>query len=294
MEGLAVEILEKISTFACTDGGRTGCSLSLTSRYIREATRSARFHSISLVYPLSMTSDEQIKRFSSFFFAERAALSERRVPRLRHLRIPWTPAAAILCETFASELHSLVILQSWPPSDHVDVSGTEFPLLQELTILGSGLEFGGVYPHPRLPSLTRLHIAAMPSKPSQQLGAPDLRLWSARAPHVTHLRVSLVNDTKVVLLAQLANLVAPELKGLPLIFPDLEQAVVQLPGTRTAIRTSAQEWDLLMAPFLQGSPATRPLVLHSQKSDDLQTIRSDMERDWLERMAGGSGCWVEQ
>ena len=77
MDGLAVEVIEKIAAFACTDGGRTGLSLSLTSKYIREATRAVRFHSVSLT-----KGPKQVSQFSSHFNAERVALSDRTVPRI--------------------------------------------------------------------------------------------------------------------------------------------------------------------------------------------------------------------
>ena len=48
MNKLALETLQQIFQQACADGGYTGCSLSLTSKSIRIAARSVRFHSVSL------------------------------------------------------------------------------------------------------------------------------------------------------------------------------------------------------------------------------------------------------
>ena len=48
MEHCPVEIQHAIAFHACTDGGKTGCSLSLVSRYVRDATRQARFRSVAL------------------------------------------------------------------------------------------------------------------------------------------------------------------------------------------------------------------------------------------------------
>ncbi|KAF7976021.1 hypothetical protein HWV62_8038 [Athelia sp. TMB] len=42
------EMLAEICRYACTDGGRTGCSLALTSRYMRETSKPYRFQSISI------------------------------------------------------------------------------------------------------------------------------------------------------------------------------------------------------------------------------------------------------
>ncbi|KAI0666586.1 hypothetical protein C8Q78DRAFT_983704 [Trametes maxima] len=49
MDTLPTTLLRRIFELACTDGGYTGNSLSLTSKAIRDASRTARFHSISLV-----------------------------------------------------------------------------------------------------------------------------------------------------------------------------------------------------------------------------------------------------
>ncbi|RDX55390.1 hypothetical protein OH76DRAFT_1396777 [Lentinus brumalis] len=48
MESLPPELLHEICTLACTDGGFTGCSLSLVSKHIRDASRLARFHSVAI------------------------------------------------------------------------------------------------------------------------------------------------------------------------------------------------------------------------------------------------------
>ncbi|TBU38809.1 hypothetical protein BD309DRAFT_994195 [Dichomitus squalens] len=51
LEDLPLEILHSIFLDACTDGGKTGCSLSLVSKGIHAASRAARFHSVSLLAP---------------------------------------------------------------------------------------------------------------------------------------------------------------------------------------------------------------------------------------------------
>ncbi|EIW51741.1 uncharacterized protein TRAVEDRAFT_75540 [Trametes versicolor FP-101664 SS1] len=79
MDKLAVELLTLISFYACTDGGPTGCSLSLVSRRIREVSRPARFFSVSL-----MTSPTQIEQFLECLQNERARATDM-LPRVRHL-----------------------------------------------------------------------------------------------------------------------------------------------------------------------------------------------------------------
>ncbi|KAH9900881.1 hypothetical protein C8Q73DRAFT_222444 [Cubamyces lactineus] len=79
MDKLAVELLTLISFYACTDGGWTGCALSLVSRRVREASRPARFFSVSLV-----TSPNQLEQFLDCLHEERAR-SPDMIPRVRHL-----------------------------------------------------------------------------------------------------------------------------------------------------------------------------------------------------------------
>ncbi|KAI0672744.1 hypothetical protein C8Q78DRAFT_990163 [Trametes maxima] len=79
MDKLAVELLTLIFSYACTDGGQTGCALSLVSRRIRDASRPARFHSVSLT-----TSPAQVQPFLDCYEKERAH-SRDMLPRVRHL-----------------------------------------------------------------------------------------------------------------------------------------------------------------------------------------------------------------
>lgn len=92
MESLAIELQERIFLFACTDGGYTGCSLSLVSKDIREASRAARFHSVSLME----SSICQLSEFLACFRAERKrALAQGVTPRVRHLCVAGCTSAQI-------------------------------------------------------------------------------------------------------------------------------------------------------------------------------------------------------
>ncbi|KAI0647526.1 hypothetical protein C8Q79DRAFT_1009610 [Trametes meyenii] len=79
MNKVPVELLTLISFYACTDGGQTGCALSLVSQRVREASRPARFYAISLT-----TSPTQIQPFLDCLEKERGR-SRDMVPRVRHL-----------------------------------------------------------------------------------------------------------------------------------------------------------------------------------------------------------------
>ncbi|KAH9854929.1 hypothetical protein C2E23DRAFT_911402 [Lenzites betulinus] len=80
MENLSPELLEPIFALACTDGGRTGCSLSRTSTYFRAVSRSVRFNSTALV----SGSPQQVVQFLASFTKEQERATSLK-PRVRHL-----------------------------------------------------------------------------------------------------------------------------------------------------------------------------------------------------------------
>ncbi|KAH9851340.1 hypothetical protein C2E23DRAFT_886529 [Lenzites betulinus] len=79
MDTLPIENLQCIFTLACIDGGRTGLSLSLTSKAIRAASRTARFHSVSLV-----ANPRRLQAFVALYERECDPSLEDK-PRIRHL-----------------------------------------------------------------------------------------------------------------------------------------------------------------------------------------------------------------
>ncbi|KAI0748362.1 hypothetical protein C8Q80DRAFT_1103938 [Daedaleopsis nitida] len=101
MDKLAVELLTLISFYACTDGGQTGCALSLVSKRIHAVSRPARFFTVGLV-----SGPAKIEQFLQCYEAECARTTEA-LPRVRHLCLslfgkgldtggagtPWSPSA---------------------------------------------------------------------------------------------------------------------------------------------------------------------------------------------------------
>lgn len=225
MRDLAAELLEDIFALACTDGGYTGCSLSLVSKYIQAASRSTRFHSISLVSGTA----QQLAKFLQCFDAACAvtrAQNGGRTPCIRHLCITaaegeekpkswcyertWVDKAAdAACEAVVAKEHArytaklISLLQRVAPGLHTlslihwqgwqqltmlhDIECAGFPLLQELTLVG---------PNPFVPAegcadalfprLAHLHLV-------DNWGEfEDLPRWleGGRAPRITHLRLS--------------------------------------------------------------------------------------------------------
>ncbi|KAK7684553.1 hypothetical protein QCA50_012500 [Cerrena zonata] len=79
MELFPPEIWHHVFTFACTDGGYTGCSLSLTSKYVNALSSGMKWYSVILKGP------EQMLKFISTL--EHATNHSR----VRHLSISWKP-----------------------------------------------------------------------------------------------------------------------------------------------------------------------------------------------------------
>ena len=80
LDSVPTEVLEYIFVLACIDGGFTGRSLSRVSKHIREISRVARFHSVSL----RSGRLDQVGQFLSLLSAERARPCNS-TPRVRHL-----------------------------------------------------------------------------------------------------------------------------------------------------------------------------------------------------------------
>lgn len=212
MEHLAVELLEHIFTMACTDGGFTGCSLSLVSKHVRAASQAARFHSIAL----ASGSPPQVAQFTACLTTARAE-STGTTPRVRHLflvsakrtielqsrpkdeddteRLKYIADVTELLRIIAPNLYTFCVIHGHRPLSqelHVPFAGIRYPLLQEFTLVGSGRIDGSLAtgPSPNYPSLTRVHLwfCGLGYTMGVHVGFPQL--WTEHAPHVTHLRIS--------------------------------------------------------------------------------------------------------
>ncbi|KAI1795088.1 hypothetical protein LXA43DRAFT_993427 [Ganoderma leucocontextum] len=339
MESLAVELLEGIFTLACTDGGYTGCSLSLVSKNIREASRGARFHSVSLME----SSLCQMNEFSACFRAERKrALAKGSTPRVRHLcvagsrdeqnrfrskreeqapprigsggmssspcwmyaagttrmdvgpdqQLAFDDAVAEILTAVSQDLHTLSVCHGWATyAKHFrmpTVDGVTFPALEDLTLVGMEWNFRtnhGMFgpPTAALPNLARLHIS--------DVGASgryiDLAHWSARAPRLTHLRLTNMGPYADAF-SQVKTAVAPNSVSVEVLFPNLRQVILQ-PNEIGGLSSPESYTNQLNGLV---SSATRPLaVLPQRKHVNQPDERAETKGCWLDRIAGGPGCW---
>ncbi|KAI0722275.1 hypothetical protein C8T65DRAFT_545699, partial [Cerioporus squamosus] len=158
MEHLAVELLEHIFTMACTDGGFTGCSLSLVSKHVRAASQTARFHTIAL----ASGRPRHVAQFAACLAVARAE-STGTTPRVRHLflvsakrevelqtrpkdeddmeRLKFTAEVTELLRIIAPDLYTFCLVNGHRPLSQelrVPFMGVRYPLLREFTLVGSG------------------------------------------------------------------------------------------------------------------------------------------------------------
>lgn len=228
MNKLAVELLTHISYFACTDGGKTGCSLSLVSKHIHYASRPARFYSVSLI-----KSAAQIELFLQTYQRERRRSTDT-IPRVRHLCLSffgrgittappapptpsskptsreeflasqksraqfWRTAQFWLDEQYNRVVPELVRIIA-PDLETLALIQTQwrcstavkchFPRLRELTLVGGDPTF--------IPFSTALDdrplypaLQRLHHVPSLVNRGIDFFLWAKHAPNLTHLRLS--------------------------------------------------------------------------------------------------------
>ncbi|KAI0701298.1 hypothetical protein BC835DRAFT_1404540 [Cytidiella melzeri] len=199
MDNLPFELHSQILELACTDDGTTARSLSLVSRYVREAAQPFLYQSIAVSGLRSL--NELADRLESL------PSHKRRVRRL--FLSDWTHKAAkqqLVSSTDAdmdmyeverttivrvldlvvSTLESLSIIVSCPFNSTRLIGylfSLNFPLLEDLSI-------HGFYPfspsHSGMPNLRRLHLSGN-RNPHGLFQTGGFDIWS---PKLVHLRIS--------------------------------------------------------------------------------------------------------
>ncbi|KAI0774741.1 vacuole effluxer Atg22 like-domain-containing protein [Trametes elegans] len=225
MDTLPIEILERIYLLACTDGGYTGCSLSLTSKYIRAASRAARFNTIRLL----SGSDAQLNRFTACFSTQRELAGEDGTrPKVQHLCLaaaqqavspPASPSGSspsadvptteshkqtqryirdviVLMQIAAPDVVTLCLIDPDQLNSgvlHLPTLHTAgFPSLVELAIVGKEpqLQPTSGTCDPLFPRLRTFHRVFLPRAPYD----PTFRVWRERAPQLQDPRVAFLGN----------------------------------------------------------------------------------------------------
>ncbi|OSD04497.1 hypothetical protein PYCCODRAFT_1433366 [Trametes coccinea BRFM310] len=309
---LAVETLQYIFSYACTDDGYTGYSLTLVSKAFRAIVHPIRFHRVAL------HNVAQVESFAVFMDKQPV---EAHVPRVQHLFIStWADGQRVarirevessrggseehlaftewasLAQTLHTRLSFVLprVLQTVSPAlrtftiIHALEMGDiplnhSLPHLEELTSFG-WVPYGSRNDEisPLFPALRRLHI-----------GFPvlTLRRWIRHTPCLTHLRLSEVSPSASTLPDELSTLLDDARPSCP----DLR--IIRLQQRRIAIRDFPSTAMLLHNLFalklklLETSPCKDRLELlkHRRYRHDYWNER--LKQDWLERIVDDPGCW---
>ncbi|TCD66079.1 hypothetical protein EIP91_001837 [Steccherinum ochraceum] len=205
-----VELLANILTLACTDGGRTGCSLSLVSKHFRESCCNSGADLSSAVVRgqfklnafLTMLRRRQIKnrKIKSLFLfhrtpndslekedvaSQQGTLAELTFPAVTELNLSDSTSLmqAILESISQFHLEILSISTSTEgPQPVFSILPVAFPILGELTVRGALCPKSFTQSKPA-PSLRRLYVQHYHQLP-EDFGGELTRLF----PNLTHLR----------------------------------------------------------------------------------------------------------
>ncbi|KAI1795028.1 hypothetical protein LXA43DRAFT_61413 [Ganoderma leucocontextum] len=203
MHSLPLEIQHEIFVLACTDGGRTGLALSLTSRSYRDAARPVRLHSVAI---RAFSHIEGALRSYKRDQAELEASGSTLKPQVRHLLLSpadkgpndddvdedetYTALAALL-QLLGPTLRTLAYTAPISFSGLCSSCPISMPKLEELTILLNEHEHQPksqpTAARPSYPALQKLHVVLSYGAAA----VPDLMSWwSDVAPNVTDLRLT--------------------------------------------------------------------------------------------------------
>ncbi|KAI0072938.1 hypothetical protein K474DRAFT_1678277 [Panus rudis PR-1116 ss-1] len=346
------EIWARIFSFACTDGGYTGRSLSLVSRYFRDASLRVKLQSISL---------HGIDNASGFIeMYQRTSPHESPV---QYLYFTYKPARRSRPSTFSAHdcssveeiLRALLSYDLTPQEEDIlrgrivshPVIGSQYVSTQATfkhqvcSVLGRLLSLtatslrslslvlpqGMNIPTPlwktSLPHLEQLSIygCMMPSfsKPELPQNAeplfPSLRflhltycehhllLFTSSSPSLTHLRLSAVSKLADEIINPLMAHVSGDSdyqaaeREAP--FPPSLRRIILQPNTAVQMFSGLRTFP----PWIQQlRKADKRDIVHIIPGRPRGTSRSgalgpsiydeqDVERDWIECMEGGLGCW---
>ncbi|GJE99326.1 hypothetical protein PsYK624_155800 [Phanerochaete sordida] len=188
MECCPTELWLKIAGLACTDGGRTGCALSLVSREMRALVGPVRFTSISL------TTEEQLHAFSALLSSPGTDSS----PTIRHLLVYLETQAehgsdldtssidSALCHVLSVAAPTVVTLAVHGIRFDLIPPRLPFPSLHDLSI--DSTDYSTSLTSPHFTTTRRLHIVRRTFPPHPDFW-PDLTRFT---PLLTHLRLSCV------------------------------------------------------------------------------------------------------
>ncbi|TBU32991.1 hypothetical protein BD311DRAFT_785118 [Dichomitus squalens] len=325
VESPPAEIWQHIIAEACKDGGRTGTSLILTSKFFHTHAFYNRFYTLALTSLARLEGFLSCVRSSVWPFP--AASSYQAVAEQKKLwDARFVNAIRELLPLVTPTTRTLVIVPDGSWLGRVPWFECNFPLLEELTVCGdvaavlpssadsahetgpdSATVPGSTRDLPRVPSLKRFHIATNSSRARVALLSTSSWL---RASPITHLRVSGVSDEDpkigfTRILARALGIPEPSIDSgwnadgeshpaLPAIPGPLMRGETILPCLQKLMIQTVEPNPGLRGdvddPFDQLKASLRELAWEIEDVEGLSLLV--MEKSW-KKMEGRKGCWVE-
>ena len=222
MNRCPVEILDIIFKLACSDGGKTGCALSLVSRSMRSITHPFRFHSVALITKRSLMFFSDYLQKQEHFSPVRHLFIHVPVPYENTHRKVWQT----LLPTIAPTLRSLTLHDTMFRFSTGVSTPLQFPHLVTLSLPSmTSLQF--TESKDMFPSLRKLHISrcSRPYTTDITIGVwTNVACW---APSITHLRLSDIWQESVGLLL---DATIRDISNVKQFAPAIEAAKAQLKG----------------------------------------------------------------
>lgn len=323
MDKCPPEILHPIFALATReDDGRTGCALSLVSRYIHDTSQSTRYQSVALqghdkvvtFVEVIYNKPPELRRVKNLFidtkydsslmwgpglgvrvsaiYSKLRKQEDEANPSLRNrggMRGPVTNAIAVVLHLVSQTLEFAHIVYSFiRPTLLPEIIGSA-PSLRELVLYG---EVPSIRERQAasFPSLCHLHLAGhgsitVPQGHTTHWGteANTMAVIGSAAPRLTHLRVS------GVWARDLNRDLTKMLKGRAHVLPTLKRILVQIypySATRYDAPQSLRDALSIARHDLEGRIGLFDL---NSKIVGLH----EQQADWADRIGGSEGCWNE-
>ncbi|KAI0088530.1 hypothetical protein BDY19DRAFT_906552 [Irpex rosettiformis] len=303
MDGCPTELLLKIFTLACTDGGYTGCSLSLVSRGVHATSSPVKFHTVALRGVASMC-----------LFLDLLESKSPHPPTVRHLFLydgdrrtdqPYAgqdqaDVAASIISTLGPSLLTLAgsLIDIRAESATIMSPQHHLPLLQDFSLMSivTPSRMGTVcVALPNLPNLRRLHewVTIYDSD-----NIFDFNVLTDAAPNLEQIRLSGLNRSRGI-----PAMLDAAFKGIKVHWGewDKDGHEYKLPKNIKRFIVSCldttdwnkdgrlKEVDIRMLTRLS-ELATEHKQVVLVPVLQRYTIQDNWE-DWLDVIEGGDGCW---
>ena len=351
LESIPTELWKDIATLACTDGGYTGRSLALTSKFVHTQSWPWRLHSVALTslqdlenllvflrtaerqpsiehLYLSFANESTIKPPPDLWTTywclseeERETYNDKSGRAKQAWDARFAPAITEMLALAGPTLRTLCIIEERPVRLPSFTHGV-FPKLEELTLHGYILP---IFPvdqvkaalsksrppaqpliselSARLPALQRLHLVHTSGRRLSSSDAVNCIAYLA-PPNLTHLRLSDVHRGAILSWevmvggADLDEIDAWE--SMPMKLPRISQVIAHgcraAPGGESGIPDSG--WDDFcndLEAFARRCERVWAIsVLHMMRPWRRdRRWKERLRKDWMGRIEGRDGCWVQ-